>query len=296
MIVHLNGRLIDAPEARISPFDRGFIFGDGVYEGLRAVSQGSGVPPRIVAIDRHIDRMRNGLTEAGIRWDPRDLNRLSLDLLRSNTMADAFVYWQVTRGTPHHTEPVRSRVPGARTVPTIFGYCAPQPPLDSFTTPAQRSALVCPDTRWTLGHIKSTSLMGNVLLTLAADKARADEAIFVRRTEDGRTLLTEAAATNVIVAVPDKTGRITLATPSLESVPILPGVTRAILLLRAPDIAQRAVEAAELAKATEIMLVGSTTMVASVTKLDGKPVGSGSPGGHAVRLLRLLIDAIREGT
>lgn len=290
MIVHLNGSLVPAEAARISPFDRGFLFADGVYEGLRAAALPSG-DVRIVGVRRHAERMHEGLARAGIAWDTGALDRLSIDLLRANGLVDAFVYWQVTRGTPPAGAPVRTRVPPADMPPTVFGFCTAQPPLEAFRVPAARSAAGVPDIRWSLGRLKSISLMGNVLLSLDAAGRHADEAIFLR---DG--LVAEGAATNVFIAGRDGDGREHLATPSLGSVPILAGVTRAIILDAAPDIVERPVAAEELRRATEVILTGSTTMVASVTRLDGRPVGTGAPGPHAHRLLRLLCDAIRNGT
>jgi len=290
VIVHLNGKLVPAPEATISPFDRGFLFGDGVYEGLRAIAWHSADGRRIIGIDRHIARLRRGLETARIAWDPSGLDRMSLDLLAANKLTDAFVYWQVTRGTPGPGDPVRSRVPGPGTRPTVFGYCSPQPALGTFSEPPRKSAITIEDRRWLMGHLKSISLMGNVLGALEADRNKSEDAIFVR---DG--LVAEGLATNVVLSVPERKGTgTTLVTPSLESVPILAGVTRDILLAAAPHIEARAVTADELHAAEEVMLIGTTTMVTSVVRLDGRPVGSGEPGPHAKRLLATLLEEIRK--
>jgi D-alanine transaminase len=291
VILHLNGRLLPIAEARISPLDRGFVFGDGVYEGLRGIPWHSPAGRRIIGANRHAERMRRGLAMAGIDFDPADLHERSIELLRANDMTDAFVYWQVTRGTPGPGDPPRSRVPGPGTTPTIFGYCAPQPALETFSRPPVRTAISCRDNRWLLGHLKSISLMGNVLAALDADRRRKDDAIFIR---DG--LVAEGLATNVILAVKAAHGDGTvLVTPSLDSVPILEGVTRAILLGLAPDIEQRPVRAEELLTAREVMLVGTTTMVTSIIELDGRTIGDSKPGPEAARLLGLLMDAIRRG-
>lgn len=170
--------------------------------------------------------------------------------------------------------------------PTVFGYCAPQPSLDSFKEPPRKTAVTCEDKRWLQGHLKCTSLIGNVMASMEADAAGAEDAIFVR---DG--LVAEGLATNVIVV--DRNGRI--ATPSLTSVPILAGVTRAILLDEAEDIEERPMRIEELSTAVEVILTGTTTMVTSVVKLDDRKVGDGTPGPVARRLLRRLCDAIRTG-
>lgn len=290
MIVHLNGQLLPAAQARISPLDRGFIFGDAIYEGLRSIStsrsSGKG-GAHIVAADRHWARMRSCLVEAGIDFDPSTLTQPSLDLLKANNLTDAFIYWQVTRGTPGPADPPRSRIPPASLRPTVFGICTPQPPLSAFTEPPRKRAVTAEDTRWTLGHIKSTSLLGNVLLTMHGARAGVEETLFLRG-KGGDALLAEGTATNVILALPDGS----IVTPSLDSVPILAGVTRAILLEEAPDIRARPVRAEELTRAAEIMTIGTTTMVTSIIELDGRPVGDGAPGPVARRLLASLIAAI----
>jgi D-alanine transaminase len=286
VIVHLNDKLVPAEEAFVSAFDRGFIFGDGVYEGLRSIRWDGGDGRRIVGVERHIERMRRGLEATGIEWSPRDLDRMTLELLEANGLADAFVYWQVTRGTPSPGMPVRSRVPGKGMRPTVFGYCSPQPALESFVAPPTKSAATCEDKRWLLGRLKCTSLMGNVLASMEADAAGAEDAIFVR---DG--VVTEGLATNVIVV--DQHGRI--ATPSLDSAPMLAGVTRAVLLEEVSEIEERPIREPELAGAAEIILTGTTTMVTSVIKLDGRVVGDGTPGPAARRLLGALVGAIRAG-
>lgn len=281
MIIHLNGSLVSPDQARISPFDRGFLLGDGVYEGLRSFRR------KIVALDRHAARMRRALEESRIEWDPDEMEGLSDALLRANELEDAFVYWQVTRGVPGRGQPVRTRVPTGPMTPTVLGFCYGQPVLESYEKPAGISAALVRDTRWTRGHLKSISLLGNVIGAYESRDAEAQDAIFHR---DG--LLAEGSATNVILALPGAGGRVALVTPSLESVPILGGITRALLLEQVPGIEERAVKVEEILRAREVMLVGSTAMVTSVTSLDGHPIGEGVPGPEASRLLRALVRAI----
>ena len=283
MIVHLNGVLSPADQARVSVFDRGFVFGDAVYEGLRAFGGG------IVGLDRHGARMKRALGEARIDWDPAQLGPLSDALLKANGMRDAFVYWQITRGAPGPGQPVRTRTPQGPMAPTVFGYCSPQPPIEKFEEPPTLTAAIRPDTRWTRGHLKSTSLMGNVLAGLEAQETGAQDAVLVRA-----GLVSEGLATNVVLALPGENGKVELTTPSLESVSILAGVTRALLLDEFPEITSRPVRVEELARATEVMLVGSTAMVTAVTALDGRPVGDGRPGPQSRRLIAGLVRRIRR--
>jgi len=275
--------LVPADQARISVFDRGFVFGEGVYEGLRSFRG------KVVAMQRHVDRMRNGLRECRIDWDPVQMAGITEALLNANAMSDAFIYWQVTRGAPGPSQPVRTRTPQGPMTPTVFGYCSAQPPIEKYTTPPTVTAATRPDTRWHRGHLKSISLLGGVLAAIEAEEAGAGDAIMIR---DG--LVTEGTATNVILALPGPGGRIELATPSLESASILAGVTRALEVELGPGIASRPVREEELVRASEIMLMGSTSMVTSVVELNGKPVGNGKPGPQAHRLLRSLIEIIRQ--
>lgn len=292
VIVYLNGDLLPRDRARVSVFDRGFVFGDGVYEGLRAVPReaggGGGAATRIVGLRGHEERMAEGLREARIDWDVRRIGPESERLLAANFMLDAFVYWQVTRGTPGAGAPVRQRVPPKDMTPTVFAYCSAQPAVESCVMPVAKSAVTMRDIRWEMGRLKSISLMGNVWCAMHADAAGADDAILLRGGAEG--LVGEGLATNVVVVT--REGEV--CTPALESVPILAGVTRAILLRERPEIRERAVRASELRDAREIMLIGTTTMVASVTRLDGRPVGDGTPGPVAFSLLRTLVDAIRS--
>ncbi len=284
MRVYLNGEIVAAGEARVSAFDRGFLFGDGVYEGLRACD---GV---IVGLGAHVERMRGGLAETRIEgFEPGELGTISETLLTANGLRDAFVYWQVTRGAPSRFDDpaaVRSRAPvrSAGFSPTVFGFCNALPGLEAYVEPAVRSVAVRPDTRWRRGHIKSVSLMGNVLASLEAVEAGAEDAILVR---DG--VVAEGTATNVVIA---KSGR--LVTPPLGAGAILSGVTRRLILEEDPAIEIREIGVEELRSADEVMLVGTATMVVSVTRLDGRSVGTGKVGPAARGLLATLVRAIRK--
>jgi D-alanine transaminase len=288
MLVHLNGQLIPRDQARISVFDRGFLFGDGIYEGLRAFGG------KVVGLPGHIARMNNGLREARIPWDAAQLAPLTRQLLEANRLADAFIYWHVTRGTPNPSDPVRSRKPASDLPPTVFGFCTPTPPIEQYlppNPPPQKTAVVMEDTRWLRGHIKAISLIGSVLNTLESSEAGADDAVLVRN-----GLLAETTSANLIIATPGPNSRTAIATPSLSSVPILAGVTRDLLLAEAARqgvvIEDRRVLASELETASEVIAVGTLTMVTSITRLSGRSLCGDAPGPVATRLLSLLVNAI----
>ncbi|CAN5814408.1 D-amino acid aminotransferase [soil metagenome] len=291
MLVLLNGELVPHDAARISIFDRGFIFGDGIYEGLRAIAAaGSPTGTRLIAPRLHAARMQHALDEVRIPFTASSLIEKTLDLLAANRLTDAFVYWHVSRGTPDLAAgPARSRTDIARLTPTVMAFCTPLPPLDFHALPATRRAATAPDVRWSLGHLKSTSLLGNVVAALAG---AADETILIRDPE-GAALVSEGTYTNVAAVLKSSAGATQIVTPSLESTSILNGVTRAILLLLVPEIIARPVTVAELRAADEIMLWGTTTLVASITHLDGRAVGSGGSGPVAGRMLLQFLQFIQ---
>jgi D-alanine transaminase len=288
VIVHLNGKLVPLAEAHISPLDRGFLFGDGLYEGLRSFDG------RIVGMPRHAERLRRGLSECRLPWDAALVEPLSHELLRANNLRDAFIYWQITRGVPAPGQPVRSRLLKGPVSPTLFGYCVPTQGLDAYAKPPTKSCVTVSDVRWHLGHIKSTSLISSVLAAQDAEHAGHDDAIMIRHAPSG-ALLAESTSANAAVALRRADGTLELATPSTSSVSILAGVTRDLLLAELPDLIERPVTASELVEAQEVMLLGTLTMVTAVVKLDGRRVGTGEPGPAAQRLLETLCRLIRQG-
>jgi D-alanine transaminase len=291
VLVHLNGELIGHEAAKISVFDRGFIFGDGVYEGLRAFRTPEG-SRRVVGMGLHIERLAAGLAATGIRWDAGRLAPLTDDLLDANGLDNAFVYWQITRGTPDLSRgPSRTRVGEAAMTPTVFGYCSPLPPIPfENPEPLTKRASVQPDLRWLRGRIKSISLLGGVLAAIDGAAAHhADEAILVRDTPSGR-LVSEGTYSNVVL-VPR--GSAEPVTPLLDDPPILDGVTRRILLHACPTLTERRIHAEELDQAEEVLLVGTTTMVSAVTHLDGRALPAPGPVSRA--LMRSLCRFILEG-
>lgn len=292
MHVYLNGQIMPASEAKVSVFDRGFIFGDGVYEGLRSTAFSG--RRRVIGLQRHLRRLREGLAAIGMRFDGEELVLATEQLLDAEAAEDAFVYWQVTRGVPplDGSAPVRARVPSPGTTPTVFAYATPMPPLRTDAAPALKRASRQVDRRWLNGFIKSISLLGNVQAMMAADAAHAEEAVLIR---DG--VVTEGTYTNIAVVINDhgKPGAQRILTPSLSSAPLLAGVTRQILVDHVPEIEECAVPAVMLDHAQEILLFGTTTMVTSVTHLDGQPVGPHEgPGPVAKRLLATLTELIRS--
>jgi D-alanine transaminase len=268
MNVYLNGSFIDASDAMVSVDDRGFLFADGVYEVVRVYD---GKP---FAMEEHMHRMRDGL--GGLSIDPAacdGLPEVAAQLIDRNGLdSDATIYMQITRGAAprKHAYPPNMK-------PTVFVAAKPfklHPP-EYFS--AGVAAITVPDTRWTRCDIKSISLLPNILANSAAHDADAFEALFVK---DG--VIIEGSHSNVFGVVGD-----TLVTyPSCNY--ILSGISRAIVLRLAREMGIPVREGAMLVDRPdliqELFLSGTTTEVMPVTRLDGRPVGSGTPGPITSRL------------
>jgi D-alanine transaminase len=262
-ICHLNGRLLPLLEARISPLDRGFLFGDGVYEVIAARR---GQARRLAS---HLSRLTRSLRELRIRnpHQPSQWQELIEALIRANGSGDLYVYLQISRGA----EFGRNHAPLPDVEPTIFAFCAPLPVTSAETLAQGVACITAEDTRWARCDIKSVALLANVLLREQAVEAGANETILLR---DG--WLTDASSSTVYVVMG---GQIRVPPNSHH---LLPGTTRSLLeeLAQAHGIAYHsvAVSEADLRSADEIWLTAATRGVLAVTTLDGKPVGDGRPG------------------
>ena len=262
-LVWLDGRLLPLAEARISPLDRGFIFGDGAYEVL-PVFDG-----RAYRFEAHMARLDRSLAE--MRMAP-PLDRAGWlkafgKLVHGNGGGDLLLYVQVTRGV----EGERNHVPLAGTRPTVFASVQKLPATPAAVIEQGVAAITAEDIRWSRCDIKSTSLLGNVLLRWLAADSGATESVLLR---DG--VLTEGSTSSAHVV---KGGRI--ATPPQTNA-ILPGTTRGVIfeLAGREGIAseRRPVTEAEVRGADELIIASAGAGIRAVTKLDGKPVGAGTPG------------------
>ncbi|MEN9705547.1 MAG: hypothetical protein RLZZ393_1426 [Pseudomonadota bacterium] len=262
-VCHLDGTLLPLGEARISPLDRSFLFGDGVYEVIPVYD---GQPFRLAS---HLQRLARSLREIRMR-DPHDADgwrQLVVSLIAANGGGDQYVYLQVSRGAEHG----RNHAPLPDISPTVFAYSSPWPEPSPAALDRGLACITAQDTRWARCDIKSTALLANVLLRQKAVDAGAAETILLR---DG--LLMEGSASTVHVVL-----RGELVTPP-DSQRILPGTTRRVVeeLATALGIPHRAadVDEAALRCADEIWLAAATREVQPVTSLDGVAVGSGRPG------------------
>lgn len=267
MNVYLNGVFMPLAEARIPVLDRGFIFGDGVYEVIPVYSR------KPFRIRQHLQRLQASL--AAIRLDaPHDLAQweaLVGQLVAQQDVDDQSVYIQVTRGAPAPGQPLRDQVIPADARPTVFMFA--QPLLTA--SPAQRaagvSAVTAADLRWQRCDIKSIALLANVLLRQQAVDAGCAETVMLR---DG--WLTEGSASNIFVV---KDGVLRAPPPSNL---MLTGVTYDLVLELAAQhgIAHevRAISEAELRAADEVWMTSSTREIMPIVSLDGVAVGAGVAG------------------
>jgi D-alanine transaminase len=261
-IAYFNGELLPLDQISISPLDRGFIFGDGVYEFVPAYGG------RLLRAREHFQRLQRSMDEIRLA-NPHTVDEWIAEVTRllAHHPGDQGVYVQVTRGVPAKRDHV---IPTGLT-PTVFMMANP------LSTPSKEmvdkgvACVTARDFRWEKCHIKSTSLLGNVLVRqMSADVGAAETILF----RDG--FLTEAAASNVFIV---KGGRVAAAPQDNH---ILLGITYELLadLAREGKLAFdiRPVTEAEVRSADEVWVSSSSKEVLAVTTLDGKPVGSGAPG------------------
>ncbi len=262
-MIYLNGEFMPIEQARVPVLDRGFIFGDGVYEVIPVYSR------RPFRLSGHLARLQSSLDAIAIEnpFTAEKWGELVGRIVAENPWEDQAVYLQVTRGVARRDH---TFVRGVK--PTVFMMSNPLVTPTPELVKSGAAAVVREDFRWLRCDIKSTSLLGNCMLRTEAADLGCAEAILVR---DG--FLTEASASNVFIV---SAGTV-LAPP--KSHLILPGITYDVVLeiLAGNGIAHavRPVTEAELRAADEIWVTSSSREVLAITTLDGKPVGRGEHAG-----------------
>jgi len=278
-ICYLNGAYLPLSEARVSPFDRAFLFGDAVYEVVPLYGS------RLFRLRQHLDRLNRSL--AAIRMPPAmshgDWAHVCQELISRNAADQGHLYMQVSRGAEfgrNHAWPEGLK-------PTLFAYCTELDPLPDALLEHGVAAITATETRWARRDIKATALLANILLKKLAADAGAFETIMLENGE-----LTEGSSTTVHVV---KNG--VIHTPP-NSHHILPGTTRDVVTELADLLSVRnsstAISESALRGADEIWLAFSTRGVLPVTKLDGAPVGTGVPGPLFKRIHLAFTNYIRE--
>ena len=276
MLAYLNGRFLSRSAAQVSVEDRGFIFGDGVYEVWRVVNG------RLFEAERHVDRLAFGLRELRIARPDlvsvSGITDVAEHLLResglSSSGSEATLYVQVTRGAA----PRSHQFPPATTEPTVYATVNPFNPPEKLRS-SGAACITIPDIRWSRCDIKTIQLLPNVLAKQEAVEAGALDALLIR---DG--VVTEGSHANMMAVV-----RGEIRTHPADN-RILPGITRTVVLelARKAGIVTReiAVPEAELATVDELFLVGTTTDVMPLVRVNGRTIGSGAPGPITQRLAR----------
>ncbi len=261
-MIYLNGLYVEDSEARISVLDRGFLFGDSVYEVIPIFA---GHPFRLI---EHLNRLRYSLAEISIdyRVDDSQWREIITELAKDYTDADCALYLQISRGAA----PQRKHAFPEDVEPTVMAMVKPSK-AESLKQQVGIRAISCEDIRWLRCDIKSTSMLGNVLMTQQAVAAGADEAILIR---DG--YVTEGASCNVFVVID---GVIYTAAKGPH---ILGGVTRELVIELAGQhgltLEEKSVSAERLRIADEVWISSSNREVLAVVEIDGKAVADGMPG------------------
>jgi len=262
MIVHLNGHFLPIEDAKISVLDRGFIFGDGVYEFVPVYRrQPFRLPQHLARLQHSLDGIRLANPHTETEWAS-----IIDELVAKQPFDDQGVYFQVTRGVAKRDHTFPPGVPA-----TVFMMSNPLAMPSAEQIEKGVAVVSAEDNRWRRCDLKTISLVGNVLMRQLAADAGAVETVMFR---DGH--LTEASASNVLVVIDG-----TIVAPPKDNL-ILPGITYGAVYEFARDAGLpfeiRPVTRAKAFVADEMWLTSSTKEVLAVTSMDGRPFASGAPG------------------
>lgn len=280
MTIYLNGQYMPIDEAKVSVLDRGFIFGDGVYEVIPVYSR------KAFRMSEHLRRLQHSLD--GIRLqNPHgegEWTNIINELIARNPGEDQYLYLHITRGVAKRDH----AFPKPPVKPTVFMMSNPLPAPPAELLKSGVCAVTAQDNRWLRCDIKAIALLPNVLLRQMAVDAGCAETVLIR----DNAFMTEGAASNIFVV---KDGK--LLAPPKDNL-MLPGITYDVILEIAAankiphDV--RRIGIAEVFAADELLLTSSTKEVLAITQLDGKPVGTGKPGAIFAKLQRLYQDFKRD--
>lgn len=259
-ICFLNNEFQDIKDAKISPMDRGFLFGDSIYEVIIAFKKNP------FQLDAHLERLEKNLSILGYNLKNfLELKEVILDLISRNSFSNQVIYVQISRGT----DEIRDHIPKPNLVPTVF--ISSHELQTDFSLNSGEKAILKKDFRWRRSQIKATSLLANVMFRDESNKKGVFETILY---ENG--YVTEGAVSNIFCCKNDK-----VFTPSLEE-NILPGVTRKVILelLEENSISyeENKISLDFFSSSDEIWVTNSTKGIIPIVDLDGKEIGSGLPG------------------
>ncbi|MCG7391991.1 D-amino-acid transaminase [Microvirga sp. ACRRW] len=273
-IVFLNGSFLPIEEAKVPFMDRGFLFGDGVYEGI-AVLDGN-----LVDNDAHLERLERSLGEVRIPnpYSRAEWTRLEEELARRNGMTEGFIYFQVTRGVAE-----RDFMFPENAAPTVAMFTQAKAIVNAPAAETGIAVVTVPDQRWSRRDIKSINLLAQVLAKQAAKEAGAQEAWMV---QDG--YVTEGGSSSGFIVT--KEGRIVVRPLSNA---ILPGITRKSLLALSKDVGieleERMFTVEEAYDAAEAFMTSASTFVLPIVTIDGRSICDGKPGPVTKKLREIYI-------
>ena len=271
-VVYINGEYLPQSQAKVSVLDRGFLFGDGVYEVIPVFS---GKPLRL---NKHLERLQRSMNRVLLKnpLTQEQWQEIFQTLLDSNPGGDRSIYLQVTRGAV----PVRDLSISVDVEPTVFVMVNDIKPVDFARLENGIEAVTVDDFRWKACDIKSISLIANVMIRLRANELNVMDAVMVR---DG--LVTEGTASNIFVVHHG-----IISTPP-KSDCLLPGITRDLVielaLANGFKLEERDINQDELETADEIWLTSSTREIAPVVKLDNHVIGDGVAGEYWKKIIAI---------
>ena len=277
-IVFVNGKFVKEQEAVISIFDRGFIFGDGIYEVVPVIRG------KIIDRDYFLERLERSLFELSIPWPCSEQEYIQMmnALIEKNELKEGIVYSQVTRGPAERDFPFPESVQ-----PGIVAFTSQMEILDNPDFETGIAVTTTPDLRWKRRDIKSINLLGQVLAKQDAVTQNSKEAWMV---ENGQ--VTEGASSSAYIVKND-----VLVTRSLSTA-ILPGIRRRTILELAErakiTVEERIFSVAEAKEADEALISSATTVVLGVVSIDGCLIGDGTPGPITRKLRGLYQDRILQ--
>ena len=273
-ICFLNDKYLDLQEAKISPLDRGFLFGDAIYEVIIAVNK------KPFELGAHLTRLKKNISFLNYSLsDQFDLEEIILEVISRNKFLNQVIYVQISRGT----DTVRDHIPSNDLTPTIF--VSSHELKTDFSPSSGEKAILLEDFRWRKSQIKATSLLANVIYRSEAKNQEVFETILF---ENG--FITEGAVSNVFCCIDNK-----IFTPPLTD-NILPGVTRKVILELIQEgsfeYEETKVPVDSFLSAEEIWVTNSTKGVIPIIELDGKKIGSGLPGEKYLQISKAFISKL----
>jgi len=274
--IYVNGQYLSEEKAKISVFDRGFLFADGVYE-VTSVLDG-----RLIDFDGHFERLERSLAALEMKLDIKKAAMLEMhrQLVERNSLNEGLVYLQVTRGAAERD----FAFPPANTPQTIVAFTQEKSLIASKDAKRGLKIITLEDMRWGMCDVKTIQLLYPSLAKMQAKKQGADDAWLMR---DG--MITEGTSNNAYIV----TNEGVIVTCDL-SPQILSGITRKAVLQCAKDlqmkIEERAFSLEEAANAKEAFVTSATTFVMPVIEIDGKTIGKGEPGPIAKKLREIYIE------